>query len=105
VHPVRSAEGQQFDPADFEARYIEFARLLGFVSKHYPKDSVQAGRMLTSDVWAVLLDGEWYTSYGSEFRAAMEYIRYHSYEQAMREALDAIGAGEAGFIVPAYRNP
>lgn len=54
-------------------------------------------------MWRVLLDNEWHASYASEFRAAMEYIRYMGFEQAMREALDAIGAGEVQ--VPAYRNP
>lgn len=53
-------------------------------------------------MYQVLLDGEWHRPYASEFRAAMEYIRYMGFEQDMREALDAIGAGEVQ--VPAYRN-
>src|SRR6478735_702995 len=96
VHPAGSNEGS-FSPADFEARYIEFARLLGFVCRSYE----HFGGQRTG--WAVMLDGEWYSAYGSEFRAAMEYIRYYGFEQAMREALDAIGAGEVQ--VPTYRNP
>lgn len=50
----------------------------------------------------VLLDDQWVGWYASEFRAAMEHIRYYGYGQAMREALDAIGAGEVQ--VPTYRN-
>ena len=52
--------------------------------------------------YKVLLDDQWCGWYASEFRAAMEYIRYMGFEQAMREALDAIGAGEVQ--IPAYRN-
>jgi len=88
---------ERFNPAEFEQRYIEFARLLGFVSR-------KANDMFPdANVWQVLLDGEWHNSYASEFRAAMEYIRYMGFTEQMREALDAIGAGEVE--VPAYRNP
>lgn len=91
---------KQFDPADFEQRYIEFARLLGFVSRKV-EWAGQPNR--DTRAWQVMLDGEWHSDYASEFRAAMEYIRYYDYTQAMREALDAIGAGEVE--VPSYRNP
>jgi hypothetical protein len=53
-------------------------------------------------MFEVLLDGDWHRAYSSEFRAAMEYIRYYGYEDNVREALDVIGAGEVQ--VPAYRN-
>lgn len=94
---------ERFDPADFEARYIEFARLLGFVSRKVGSMTTSQGVEIDSRSWQVLMDGEWYSDYGSEFRAAMEYIRYMGFTDQMREALDAIGAGEVQ--VPPYRNP
>jgi hypothetical protein len=64
--------------------------------------SITEGYNIGDTHYEVMLDEVWCKSYASEFRAAMEYIRYYGYEDNMREALDAIGAGEVQ--VPAYRN-
>lgn len=91
----------EFDPADFEKRYIEFARVLGFVCRRVNKPVV-AANSIQAISWHVMLDGEWYSHYATEFHAAMEYIRYMGFTDQMHIALDAIGAGDVE--VPPYRN-
>lgn len=87
VHPFGSTEGEEFDLDDFNARYVELARLLGLVTERFEQERI-GGDM--RPMWAVLIKGTWYRHYDSERKAAAEYIRLMGFQKEMWEALRAI---------------
>lgn len=85
-----------FNPKAFEEAFVAHARLLGFVARQVEVEAHDgANYSLPATIyWEVLLDEEWYKRYNSEFLAAVEFVRYYSFEDAMRAAMEACGAGD-----------
>jgi hypothetical protein len=80
-----SAQGSQFNRQEYEQRYVDFARLLGMVTRHADYG--------TYDLFVQFAGGHWETHYASEYFCALKFARMFNHQTTIEEALHACGAG------------